>query len=58
MIDGTGIDVDTGKGSALGFHGVAYMSGIESNNALTTSIDSSMSKFCPKRAKHFSKGSS
>ena len=58
MIDGTETDVDTGKGSTLGFHCSVYMIGIKSNNALTSLKDSSMSKFYPKWAKHFSKGSS
>ena len=39
MIDGTGTDVDIGKGSTLGFHGLVFVMGIESNNVLTSSID-------------------
>ena len=58
IIDGTGIDVGNGKDSTLGLHRLVSMMGTESNSALTSSIDSSMSKFIPKWAKHFSKGSS
>jgi len=58
MIDGTGTDVDIGKGSTLGFYRLVFIMGTESNNALTTFIDLTMSKFIPKWAKHFSKGSS
>ena len=42
MIDETGTDVDMGKGSILGFHNLMFMMGTESNNALTSSIDSSI----------------
>jgi len=58
MTDGTGTDIDTSKGSTLDFHGLVYMTGTKSNNVLTSSIDSSMSIFYPKWAKHFSKRSS
>jgi len=58
MIDGTGMDVGNGKGSTLGLHRLVSMMETESNYVLTSSIESSMSKFIPKWAKHFSKGSS
>jgi len=48
MIDGTVIDVDTDKGPTLGFHGLLSMIGAEFNNAFTSFVDSSMSKFYPK----------
>ena len=48
MIDGTGTYIDIGKGSTLGFHRLVFMMETKSNNALTYSIDSSMSKFIPK----------
>ena len=58
MIDGTGTNIDIGKGSNLGFHKLMFMVGTESNNALTSSINSSMLKFIPKWAKRFSMGPS
>jgi len=48
MIDGTGMDAGNGKGSIMGLYRLGFMMGTESNNALTSSIDSSMSKFIPK----------
>ena len=58
MIDGTETDVDSGESSTLGLHRLVSMMGTESNIAFTSSIDSSISKFIPKWAKYFSKGSS
>ena len=58
MIDETGKDVDIGKGSTLGFYRLVFMMGTKFNNVLTSSIDSYMSKFTPKWAKHFSEESS
>jgi len=54
-INEIGTDIDNGKVSILGLHMLVFMTGTEPNNALTSSIDSSMSKFIPKWAKHFSK---
>ena len=56
-IDGTGIDVDDGEGSTLGLYRLVSMMRTKSNNAFTSSIDFSISKFIPKWAKYFSKGS-
>jgi len=40
-IHGIGTDVDNGKDSTLGLHRLVSMMGTESNNVLTSSIDSS-----------------
>jgi len=58
MIDGTGMDVGNGKASTLSLHKLVSIIRTEINNALTSSVDSSMSKFIQKWAKHLSKGSS
>jgi len=55
-IDGTGTDVDNGEGSTLGLYRLVSMMATESNNAFTSSIDSSISKFISEWAKHFSRG--
>ena len=56
MIDEKRTDVGNGEGFTLGLHRLVSMMETKSNNALTSSIYSSMSKFIPKWAKYFLRG--